>query len=99
MAVANSPVTMLVNVNDHRTDLTELQDRWPTRTRENPDGSPALAAAAGIRGFVDTLIYLIKKCVLWVAECLESLDALLVSTLGPTWWAKTDLARFAPTQP
>jgi hypothetical protein len=98
-AIANSPTTMLVHVNDHRADLTELQERWPTRTRDNPDGSPVLAAAAAIRGFVDTLVYLMTKCVLWVAECLEGVDALLVARFGPTWWAKTDVARFAPTPP
>lgn len=97
--ISNGPVTILANVNDHRADLTEEQERWPTRTRENPDGSPALAAAAHLRGFVDTVRQLIKTCVLWVAECLESLDAFLVSTLGRRWWVKTDLARFAPTPP
>jgi len=94
----NSPVTLLVHVNDHRAELSELQNDWPEKTRENPDGSPALAAAGCIRGFVDTVVYLIKKCVLWVAELLEAPDAFLVDAAGRIWWAQTSLSQIVPTE-
>src|SRR5690242_15463906 len=61
---ANSPVTVLVPVNDHRADLSLTQYNWPKKTLENPGGSPELAAAAGIRGFADTNLYLIEKLLL-----------------------------------
>jgi hypothetical protein len=45
-AEANDPKTTVpVSVNDHRADLNEAQNDWPRQTRENPDGSPLLAAA------------------------------------------------------
>jgi len=94
----NSSVTLLVHVNDHRAELTELQNDWLEKTRENPDGSPALAAAGCIRGFVDTVVYLIKKCVLWVADLLEAADAFLVAAVDRFWWAQTDLSKIVPTE-
>src|SRR5262245_33941065 len=75
---ANDATTILVSASDHRADLTTAQLDWPKETRENPDGSPALAGAARVRGFIDTVIYLIRKGLLWVAETLERLDAALV---------------------
>lgn len=93
---ANSPLTVPVPVNDHRAELSVAQADWPKETRENKDGSPLLAAAASIRGFVDWVVYLIQKGVLWVADMLEMLNEFLVDKLGPTWWVDTPLARFAP---
>src|SRR5258708_35046482 len=75
---ANSPITMGIPVNDHRAELTVAQQDWPVETLENPDGSPLIAGAASIRGFVDTHIYLIKTLLLWVADMLEVLDTFLV---------------------
>src|SRR5690348_3109545 len=37
---ANSPVTILIPVNDHRALLNEDQYSWPKKTLENADGSP-----------------------------------------------------------
>ena len=92
---ANSPVTIQVPVNDHRARLSIAQYDWPKETRENPDGSPLLAAAACIRGFVDTIFYLIDK-LLWIPEMLEKLNALLVKKSGRKWWVGTELEQFAP---
>lgn len=92
---ANDPTTLVVPVNDHRADLTRMQLDWPRQTRENPQGSPALAAAARVRGFIDTIIYLIRRGLLWVAETLEALDAALVTHLGPTWWQTLGLPNVA----
>jgi hypothetical protein len=83
-------------VNDHRAELSAAQDDWPVETRNNPEGSPILAGAASIRGFVDMVIHLIRTGVLWVADLLEMLDTFLVEHLGPKWWHNTELARFAP---
>ena len=93
---ANNPATILVPVNDHRAELSVAQYDWPKETRENPDGSFLLAAAGCIRGFIDSILYLIKKGLLWVAEMLETLDTYLVKKFGPKWWVGTELEQFAP---
>lgn len=87
----NSPITIDVPANDHRADLSVAQMDWPKRTRENPDNSPLLSAAASIRGFIDTMIYLINKGLEWIAAMLEKADAVLTETLGPNWWADMGL--------
>jgi len=76
--------------------LSVAQYDWPKKTRENPDGSPFLAAAACIRGFIDYVYYLIVKGIVRIPEMLEAADALLALQLGPKWWVGTDLERFAP---
>lgn len=93
---SNSPVTIPVPVNDHRAVLSPAQYDWPKKTLENPDESPLLAGAGCIRGFVDTGIYLMERLLLWTADMLEALDALLSEKLGPKWWCKTDLDKFVP---
>jgi hypothetical protein len=85
-----------VPVNDHRAELSPAQYDWPKATLETPEGSPLLAGAGGIRGFVDTVIYLIKTLLLPKAEMLEVLDEYLRNKLGPKWWENTPLERFAP---
>ena len=93
---ANSPITVSMSVNDHRAELSSAQYDWPKETLENRHRSPLLAGAGCIRGFVDTVVYLIRKGLLWVAEALERLDALLLEALGPNWWLGTELEQFAP---
>jgi len=93
---ANNPITIPIPVNDHRAQLNVDQTDWPKETLENPDGSPLLAAAAAIRGFVDTVVYLLEKLLLRHAEILEKVDAYLVRTLGRKWWLKTELRQLAP---
>lgn len=92
----NNPLTVPVPVNDHRADLSVAQYDWPQKTRENPEGSPLIAAAACIRGFVDWVVYLIKNGLLWVAELLENIDTFLSDKLGPKYWLNTCLAQWAP---
>jgi hypothetical protein len=92
----NRKETILVPANDHRAQLSVDQYDWPKQTRENPEGSPLLAAAGSIRGFVDTIVYLIEKLVLWAADLLEQLDAYLAKKLGSRWWVGTELEQFAP---
>jgi hypothetical protein len=93
---ANSSVTIPVWVNDHRAELSVMQYDWPKQTRENPNGSPLISAAACIRGFIDTILYLIEMGLRWIADMLETADAYLASKLGPQWWDKTELEKFAP---
>jgi len=93
---ANDSTTVPIPANDHLARLSPDQMDWPKKTLENPDYSPLLRAAACIRGFVDTVVYLIEKLVLWIAEMLEKLDAYLEVKLGRKWWLNTDLKQFAP---
>lgn len=92
---ANSPITVPVPVNDHRATLSNAQYDWPRNTLENPEGSPFIAAAARIRGFANTVNYLIGQ-LLWVAEMLETADLLLGKRLGRRWWRKTPLKQYVP---
>lgn len=93
---ANNPAAIRAPVNDHRAELSPAQYDWPSETLQNPKGSPLLAAAACIRGFVDTIFYLIKELLLWIPDMLEKLDALLALKLGRKWWVGTELETFAP---
>ena len=93
---ANSPITINAPVNDHEAELSTPQRDWPRRTLENPDGSPLLSAAAHVRGFVDTLIYLIKTLLLWIAYLLEHLDTMLEEKWGKKYWKGTKLEAFEP---
>lgn len=93
---ANSPVTIAFPANDHRAELSEAQRHWPADTLRNPDGSPLLAAAAWIRGFIDTVVHLIEKGLTVAAELLEKLNAFLRQKLGAEWWRGTPFEKFAP---
>ena len=93
---ANNPTTIPVPVNDHRACLSVAQEDWPKTTRNNPLGSPLLAGAASLRGFSDTVIYLVESGLLWVAEMLENLDALMIREFGPQWWVNSEIDRFVP---
>lgn len=92
---SNSAITIPIPVNDHRARLSTDQHDWPSKTLENPSGSPLLSAAASIRGFADTLFYLIEKLLLWIPEMLEALDAFLSKQLGPKWWIGTPMEQYA----
>ncbi|MGB2795369.1 MAG: hypothetical protein WBC32_18035 [Candidatus Acidiferrales bacterium] len=90
---SNSAVTIPIPVNDHRARLSADQHDWPKQTLENPNGSPLLAAAASLRGYSDTTIYLLET--LLHPEMLEALDALLIQKLGPEWWIGTPMEKYA----
>ena len=93
---ANSRTVLAVPVNDHRAELNVAQYDWPNETLQNPEGCPLLAGAGCIRGFVDRIIYLLKKLVLWIPEMLEQLSAFLKQKLGPKWWVGTELEKYSP---
>ena len=93
---ANRPIALPVPVNDHRACFSPAQADWPKSTLRNVQGSPLLAAAACIRGFVDVIFYLIEKGLFWVAEMLERLDEHLAMKLGSRWWDGTEIEPFAP---
>jgi hypothetical protein len=92
---ANNPTTIAVPVNDHRASLSVAQSDWPKSTLMNAEASPLLAAAACIRGFVDTVLYLIET-LLPLAELFETLEQFQLKKLGPKWWVKTEIEQFAP---
>jgi len=92
----NNPTTIPVPVNDHRASLSTAQKDWPKATLNNSLGSPLLAAAACLRGFVDTVLYLIEDGLIWIAEMLEKLDELLMRKSGPRWWLNSEIEQFAP---
>jgi hypothetical protein len=94
---ANDPTTVPIPANDHRAELSVAQYDWPKQTLENPDGSPLLAKAACIRGYIDTNDYLVTKLLLPGAEVYELLDELLREKFGEKWWENTELERFVPT--
>jgi len=81
----NSHATVPISGNDHRV-LSDMQRDWPVRTLRNPDGSPLLAAAAAIRGWLDVLWLLVQRTVGHVPALLESLDEGLRSAYGDRWW-------------
>jgi hypothetical protein len=91
---ANSPATIPIAVNDHRAILSVAQYEWPEETLRNRTGNPLRRASACIRGFADTLFYLIDKFLLWIPEFLESLDTFLTKKFGPEWWVGTELQKF-----
>jgi hypothetical protein len=83
---ANHPVTIPVPANDHRAVLSEEQYKWPKATLQNSDGNLLLAIAGCIRGFYDTVVYLLQKLLLWIPERLEALNVCLTAQFGPQWW-------------
>jgi hypothetical protein len=91
---ANHPLTIPIPVNDHRAILSERQLAWPNKTLENPDGSPLIAIAACIRGFIDTVVYLLESLMLWGAQLLERLDEFLILHLGQNWWSSPEYTQF-----
>ena len=93
---ANNPGTIPIPVNDHRAILSVAQAEWPKSTLSNTEGSPLLAGAACLRGCVDTMLYLIEKGLLWLADLLETLDGYQAKKFGPKWWANTEIEQFAP---
>lgn len=93
---ANSPIMILVPVNDHRAELSAAQYDWPRKTLQNPNRSPLLSAAAHLRGFADLMVYLLRVFLLWIADMLELLDTILERKLGQKWWKNTKLDSFEP---
>ncbi len=91
----NSPVIVAIPGNDHRV-LSDMQRDWPERTLRNPDGSPLLAAAATIRGWLDVLLLIVQRTVGHVPAFLESLDAALREKYGESWWEELGLQRVTP---
>lgn len=95
---SNHMLKIPVPVNDHRATLTPAMYEWPRKIRENPNGSPVLAAAGCILGFCDTVIYLMEELLYWIAEMLQCLDAILIEKLGNRYWMNWHLYRGARQQ-
>lgn len=76
-------VPMLGNL--HRL-ADEYKRDWPERTLRNPEGSPALKAAACVRAVIDWLRLMIDRMLGWIPPFLEWLDAKLSELHGAQWW-------------
>ena len=94
---ANDPMTIPVDVNDHRAVLSVAQHDWEKGILQNPDGCPLIAGAARIRGLADSIVYVLSL-VDCVVQMLTALSDFLKRYLGPKWWKGTPLERFAPKQ-
>ncbi|HEY6369424.1 MAG TPA: hypothetical protein VIX37_02505 [Candidatus Sulfotelmatobacter sp.] len=93
---ANSPTTVALPANDHCAELNAAQYDWPKKVRENPDGSPLLAAAGCVLGFIDMVVYLIEKGLRFVADLLVGVDEYMTAERGQKWWVGTLLEGLAP---
>jgi hypothetical protein len=82
---SNRNDTVPIPGNDHRI-LSDDQSDWPIQTLRNLNGSPALQAAACIRGWLDTLKLIIDHTMGWIPPFLEWLDAALCAYIGEQWW-------------
>ncbi|MGH7239427.1 MAG: hypothetical protein ACREHG_05085 [Candidatus Saccharimonadales bacterium] len=89
----NSPVTIAIPANDHRI-LSDLQQDWSRRTLQNPEGSPLLAMAAMLRGWLDIIALLIERSLGRIPAALETLDASLVQLHGTDWYTLPAFAAF-----
>jgi hypothetical protein len=95
---SNSPITIPIPVNDHRAELSPAQYDWPKATLENRNGSPLLAHAACIRGYIDTNCYLVEGLLRERAEFCELMDQFLVEKFGPAWWLDPIFEKFRPVR-
>jgi hypothetical protein len=91
---SNHPLTIMIPANDHRARLSEGQRDWPKETLRNRNRSPLLTAAACIRGFTDTLYYIVDELLPWIADMLEVLNEYLVQHFGQSWWTSTPVKNF-----
>jgi hypothetical protein len=91
---SNSPITIPIPVNDHRAELSSAQYDWPKATLENRNGSPLLARAACVRGYIDTDAYLVHNLLYDHAEFCELLDEILTQKFGPQWWLDSTFKKF-----
>lgn len=92
---ANDEMTIPVDVNDHRAVLSVAQHDWEKDLLQNPHGCPLIAGAARIRGWTETIVYVLSLAE-WVVQMLIALSAFLKKQLGPKWWDGTPLERFSP---
>lgn len=83
---SNCRLTIPIPANDHRARLSVEQYSWPPRTLQNRGRSPLLAVAACVRGFLDTVTYLMDGLLGWIPSTLEELDDKLTDLLGRQWW-------------
>jgi len=85
----NSEATFPLPGNAHRTKSDRMRD-WPRRTVQNTEGSPLLAAAACVRGWLD-ILWTVAEFAERVPRLLEGLDAWLTERHGRKWWGDFDL--------
>jgi hypothetical protein len=86
----NDSFAVKIPGNDHRV-LSVMQDSWPKGTLRNPNGSPLLAAAAKLRGWLNVLDLIIERTVGFIPAFLELLDERLREEWGDRWWDRLGL--------
>jgi hypothetical protein len=89
----NSDYTLPLPANLHRVLSAQQQD-WPEALRRNPDGSPLIALAAMLRGYLDLLHAALDRCIDALPDLLLQLDACLTQQCGDRWWERPDFAPF-----
>jgi hypothetical protein len=95
----NHPLTVTVPVNERRAILDGDADGLEQDDAGEPERVPAImAAAAVLRGAVDTILYLIDKGIDWVIALMETLSKFCANVWGDGWWNNTPLAAFAPSR-
>lgn len=85
---SNCSIKIPIPANDHIARLSVEQYSWPPTTLRNRDRSPLLAAAACIRGFIETVVYLLDRLLGWIPPILEEVDEGLTGLLGRRWWKR-----------
>jgi hypothetical protein len=82
---ANSPFIVQIPVNSHRR-LSDKQYDWPSGLLQNPNDCPIMSVAAQVRGATETLVELIERLLMGVADFLIVLSDRLSEHLGDEWW-------------
>lgn len=88
---ANDPQTEVPMPGNHHRTMDDYKADWPERTRQNPEGSPALRAAANVRAVLDWLRVICERMLSGVATWLEDLDERMTELHGPRWWETVGL--------
>ncbi len=81
----NPKMEVTMAANDHRV-MDDYKVDWPEETRRNPEGSPALRAAANLRSARDWLVMIAERLLAPVIAWLEALEKCMRKRHGPRWW-------------
>ena len=90
----NSSYTLAVPLNSHHL-LSDAQVDWERETLSNPSGCPLRAAAACVRGFIETCREMLDRLIGWVPDLLEALSDHLHRDRGDGWWRGTAFEQWA----
>jgi len=83
---ANDPQLEVPMPGNHHRPMDDYKADWPEKTRLNPEGSPALRAAAYVHAAWDWLRVIGERLLAPVAAWLEALEERMCELHGPRWW-------------